>query len=142
MKKVSALVCCLFGLSLSNQAQDITSLKKIGPVVSFAKGDAGVTLNCGDNSQIRIVILASDLIRVRATFTNSIPARDHSWAIAKEKWETPRWSLSETAAAITLATDEVEVIVQRSPLLIDFRDARTHITLNAASNQWPTTQRA
>src|SRR6267378_2801101 len=95
MKIVSALLLCLFGLSLSNQAQDITSLEKIGPVVSFAKGDAGVTFDCRDNSQIRIVILASDLIRVRASFTNSIPARDHSWAIAKEKWETPRWSLSK-----------------------------------------------
>jgi alpha-glucosidase len=131
MKIFSALLLCLFGLSLSNQAQDITSLEKIGPVVSFARGDNSVTFNCRDNSQVQISILASDLIRVRASFAKPIPARDHSWAIAKEKWETPRWSLSETPAAITLATDEVEVVVQRSPLLIDFRDARTHATLNA-----------
>jgi alpha-glucosidase len=131
MKIVSALLLCLFCLSLSNQAQDLTSLEKIGPVVSFAKSDNVVTFNCRDNSQVQIAILAADLIRVWASFTKPIPARDHSWAIAKETWETPRWSLSETPAAITLATDEVEVVVHRSPLLIDFRDARTHVTLNA-----------
>ncbi|HMG72760.1 MAG TPA: TIM-barrel domain-containing protein [Pyrinomonadaceae bacterium] len=131
MKIFSAVLLCLFCLSLSTQAQDITTLEKIGPVVSFARSDDGVTFNCRDNSQVQITILASDLIRVRASFTKPIPAKDHSWAIAKERWDPPRWSLSETPAAITLATDEVEVVVQRSPLLIDFRDARTHVSLNA-----------
>ncbi|MDX6384508.1 MAG: alpha-glucosidase [Blastocatellia bacterium] len=131
MKIFSAVLLCLFCLSLSTQAQDITTLEKIGPVVSFARSDNGVTFNCRDNSQVQLTILAPDLIRVRTSFTTPIPTRDHSWAIAKEKWETTRWSLSETVAAITLATDEVEVVVHRSPLLIDFRDARTHATLNA-----------
>ena len=131
MKIAAAVLLCLFCLSLSNQAQDITSLEKIGPVVGFAKSENGVTLNCRDNSQVQVTILASDLIRVRASFTKPIPAKDHSWAIAKEKWDSPRWRVSETATAITVATDEVEVVVQRSPLLIDFRDARTHLTLNA-----------
>ena len=33
--------------------------------------------------------------------------------------------------AITITTDELEVVIQRSPLLISFRDARTHQLLNA-----------
>src|SRR4029079_9822556 len=111
-------------------AQDITTLEKIGPVVSVAKSDKTVTLNCQDNSQVQLTILAPDLIRVRASFTKPIPARDHSWAIAKQDWPTPRWNLSEASESITISTDELEVVIRRSPLLIEFRDARTHRVLN------------
>ncbi|HET6975923.1 MAG TPA: TIM-barrel domain-containing protein [Pyrinomonadaceae bacterium] len=112
-------------------AQDITTLEKIGAVVSVTKSDKAVTLNCQDKSQVQLTILAPDLIRVRASFTKPIPARDHSWAIAKEDWPTPRWNLSESSDVITITTDELEVVVRRSPLLIEFRDARTHRVLNA-----------
>jgi alpha-glucosidase len=131
MNKIVATCVCLFALALSTQAQDITSLEKIGPVVSFTKSDNGVTLTCRDKSQIQLTVLSTDLIRVRASFAKPIPAKDHSWAIERETWETPPWKLSETAEAITLATAEVEVVVHRSPLLIDFRDAHTHQVINA-----------
>ena len=112
-------------------AQDITTLEKIGPVVSLTKTDKSVTLNCQDNSQVQLTILAPDLIRVRASFTKPIPTKDHSWAIAKHDWSTPRWNLKESPTEITITTDELEVTIQRSPLLISFRDARTHQLLNA-----------
>ena len=82
---------------MSVLAQDITTLDKIGPVVSLTKSDKTVTLNCQDNSQVQLTILAPDLIRVRASFTKPIPLKDHSWAIAKQDWTTPRWNLSETS---------------------------------------------
>ena len=107
-------------------AQDITGLEKIGPVVSFVKTERGVTFNCRDNSQVQLSVLAADLVRVRTSFAKPIPARDHSWAIAKETWDAVRWSLTETADAVVLTTDEIEVVVRRSPLLIEFRDAKTH----------------
>ncbi|HEY4425072.1 MAG TPA: TIM-barrel domain-containing protein [Pyrinomonadaceae bacterium] len=112
-------------------AQDITTLEKIGDVVSFTKSDKSVTFICNDNSQVQLTILAADLIRVRTSFTKPIPAKDHSWAIAKDDWSTPRWTVTESQTAITLSTDELEVTIQRSPLLISFRDARTHQLLNA-----------
>jgi len=112
-------------------AQDITTLEKIGSVIRFAKSEKTVTLHCDDNSQVQLTILAPDLIRVRAAFTKPIPARDHSWAVAKENWPTPRWKIEETAASITITTDELEAVIRRSPLLIEFRDARTHQLLNA-----------
>ena len=131
MKSLPAIFLCLFAFGVVIHAQDVTSLGKIGPVVSFAKSEDGVTLNCQDKSQVRLTVLAADLIRVRASFTKPIPAKDHSWAIAKESWETPPWRLSETAESIMIFTAEVEVVVHRSPLLIDFRDARTHVVINA-----------
>jgi len=112
-------------------AQDIAALQPIGSVVSFQKTGNTVTFRCQDNSHVQLAILAPDLIRVRAAFTKPIPNRDHSWAIAKDDWATPRWTLSETGEAVTVATDEVEVVVRRSPLLIEFRDARTHQPINS-----------
>jgi alpha-glucosidase len=112
-------------------AQDITTLEKIGPVSSFTKTERGVTLNCRDNSQVQLTVLASDLFRVRASFAKPIPAKDHSWAIAKDNWVAPRWNVAETAEAVVVSTDEIEVFIRRSPLLIEFRDVKTHALINA-----------
>ncbi len=133
MKKVLliilVIVCgCGFGRA---QEIDVTRLEKIGAVRSFARTEKGITLNCADNSQVQLTVLAPDLIRVRTSFTKSIPSIDHSWAVAKENWETPRWTVTESTNAIIVATAEVEVVVHRSPLLIDFRDATTHEVINA-----------
>src|SRR5215212_5234711 len=91
-------------------AQDITTLEKIGAVISLTKTATSLTLNCQDNSQVQLTILAPDLIRVRAAFTKPIPAKDHSPAIAKTDWAIPRWNLNETAESITITTDELEVV--------------------------------
>jgi alpha-glucosidase len=131
MKRCVTIFFCLLGLTTSCLAQDITKLERIGSVVSFTKSENAIVLNCADHSQVKLTILAPDLIRVRASFTHALPARDHSWAIAKTDWPSPRWSLSEPAGSILLVTDELEVLVRRSPLLIEFRDAKTHALVNA-----------
>src|ERR1041385_1088440 len=130
MNRFLALIAML-GAAATISAQDITSLEKIGPVVSVKRTDKDITLNCQDNSQVQLSILAPDLIRVRASFTKPISARDHSWAIARETWTTPRWNLNETPESLTITTGQLEVTVRRSPLLIEFRDARTHQLINA-----------
>src|SRR5215204_389336 len=119
MNKLLVIIAFLFSATGAS-AQDITTLEKIGPVVRFERTERAVTLNCQDNSQVRLTILAPDLIRVRASFTKPIPQRDHSWAIAKENWETPRWNLNENPNLITITTDELVIASSRSPLLIEF----------------------
>jgi alpha-glucosidase len=131
MKKCVAILLCVLGLVTVGRAQDITKLEKIGPVVSFTKSEKAVVFNCEDKSQVQVTLLAPDLVRIRAAFANPIPARDHSWAIAKTDWTTPRWSLSETPGVVLITTDEIEVVVHRSPLLIELRDAKTHSLINA-----------
>lgn len=131
MKPLSAVIWLFFILSGSVNSQDITRLQKIGPVQSYTKTERALILNCRDNSQVQLSVLAADLIRVRTSFTKPIPAKDHSWAIAKDNWEAVRWTVAETPQQITLSTAEIEVVIRRSPLLIDFRDARTHELLNA-----------
>src|SRR5258707_1381752 len=129
--KILSEICFLIALGAPVLAQELSGLERIGSVTSFTKTGKSVTLNCRDNSQVQLTVLAPDLIRVRASFAKPIPARDHSWAIAKENWKTPRWNLAEGPEFITIATDRVEAVVRRSPLLIEFRDARTHEVVNA-----------
>src|SRR5438067_6572582 len=131
MKRLLAGIICVIGLGSSAAAQDITRLEKIGSVASFTKTEKAVTFDCQDHSQVRVTVLAPDLIRIRAAFGKPLPAKDHSWAMAKDDWNAPRWSLSETADSIVVSTDEVEILVHRSPLLIEFRDARTREIINA-----------
>jgi alpha-glucosidase len=131
MKRVFAIFCCLLGIVAAVTAQEITGLEKIGPVVSFTKSEKSVVFNCQDNSQVQVTLLAADLVRVRASFAKPIPAKDHSWAIAKTDWATPRWSVIENAVSVLITTDELEIVVRRAPLLIEFRDVKTHYLINA-----------
>src|SRR5262249_3666607 len=107
-------------------AIDLAGLEPVGPVASFTKSADGVLFKCADGSEVKVAVLAPDLIRVRASFKNTLPSRDHSWAIARTDWGTVPWDLSDKPDAIIIATTELEVTVRRSPLLVEFRDARSH----------------
>jgi alpha-glucosidase len=98
----------------------------IAGVENFSRNADGLTFTCKDHSQVRLLVLAPDLIRVRVAFEHSLPELDHSWAIEKTSWDAVRWDLREGADAFTLSTGEVEAVVKRDPLMIEFRDAKTH----------------
>lgn len=95
MNRILGGLCCLLWFVVAADAQDIEKLEAISGIVSFTKTADSVTFDCADHSQVRIAILSPDLVRVRAAVTQPLPARDHSWAIAKQDWATPRWNLSE-----------------------------------------------
>lgn len=129
------LVCALASsLILSHTvilAADHTTLQPIGAVASTTRTAQGVSLTAADGSTVAVSILAPDLVRVRTIFAGQKPALDHSWAIAKTDWPATSFQFSEDAAAITLATAELKIVITRSPLLIEFRDAATGRVLNA-----------
>jgi alpha-glucosidase len=118
------VVCAAYGIGLDG-------LAPIGPVASYSTVGDGIVVTCGDHSQVRLQVLAADLVRVRVAFGGALPERDHSWAIAKTAWDVPRWSVKETAGEILIVTEELEVAVHRQPLLVEFRDAKTHRSINA-----------
>ncbi|MBS1859456.1 MAG: glycoside hydrolase family 31 protein [Acidobacteria bacterium] len=135
MKNLLACVwCCAFG-PVAAMAVDLAGMRPIGPLESFVKSDSAVTVACAGGSRVRIAILAPDLIRVRAAFLGELPERDHSWAIEKTSWDTPRWDLAEDAGALRITTAEVEVVLYRSPFRIEFRDAKSRRPIN--SDQQP-----
>ena len=118
-------------LAASAHAIDLTNFAAIDSFASYTATRDAVTITCRDGSQVRFYFLAPDLIRVRASFRAPIPDRDHSWAIAKTTWDVPKWSVRETPDGLLISTEQVEALVHRSPLLIEFRDAATHRTINA-----------
>jgi alpha-glucosidase len=131
MKTVLAFACCLLSLSLPAAAIDLSGLTPIGPVSGFTTVSDGITLTCRDGSEVAIRVLAPDLVRVRAAFGHALGARDHSWAIAKTDWSASKWSVKEEPDALELTTGELEVVVHRDPLRVEFRDAATHTVVNA-----------
>src|SRR5436190_4265624 len=104
MNKLIAAAFCAINLTVPLAAQDVTRLEPIGTIINFTRTDNGVAINCNDNSHVQLSVLAPDLIRVRTSFAKPIPAKDHSWAIAKENWERSPWNVTDTPESITLAT--------------------------------------
>src|SRR5215475_12493160 len=131
MKKVVLLLCYVIALYGIAEAIELAGLEGIGAVSSSRATSTGVILNCQDGSQVQITVLAPGLIRVRASYRKPLPQRDHSWAIAKTQWMSPSLKVSETSDAIAITTDELQIVVRRSPLIVEFRDAKNGKTINA-----------
>jgi alpha-glucosidase len=126
------LLYCVLGLGLSGRTRAAApaDLQPIGPVTRVERTENGILLRCADNSEVTLAVLAADLIRVRAAFRQPLPARDHSWAVDKTAWAPVAWRLEESAADVRVITAELEVVVRRAPLLVEFRDAATHAVIN------------
>jgi hypothetical protein len=88
VKTTLSLALLVLILANTGHAQDIPQLEEIGPVVSFTKSERALVISCTDKSQVQVTSLAVDLLRIRASFAKPLPARDHSWAIAKTDWAT------------------------------------------------------
>ncbi len=131
MKRLLLLLACSVVPCAEIYATDFEGLESIGAVVNHSTTSSDIVFNCRDNSQVQITVLAPDLVRVRATYGKPLPQRDHSWAIAKVNWEHAMWQLNETFDSFIVITSELQVIVNRSPLVIEFRDAKTGRTINA-----------
>ena len=131
MKRLLLLLVCSVVPCGALHAAEIDKLETTGDVTKYSTTETGVVLNCRDGSQVQITVLAADLVRVRASFGKSLPQRDHSWAIAKVNWQTADWQFREDANSFTVITAELQVVIRRSPLLVEFRDAKTGLTINA-----------
>lgn len=112
-------------------AADLTNMQAIGAAQTVNKVADGMIIDCDDRSQIKVQVLAPDLVRVRVAFQKSLPEQDHSWAIARTKWEPVRIEISETKDQFALETSELKVLVQRSPMRISFVDRKTGKLLNS-----------
>lgn len=112
-------------------ALDWTPFQPLGAATQLTRTADGIDLRCADGSTLAVRFLAPDLVRVRAQFAGQPASPDHSWAIAKTDWPRVAWTLSESADTVTLASAEVQVVIRRSPLLVEFRDVATGATFNA-----------
>ncbi len=129
IRRFVLLACCALPLSAAWPPE--AGLQSIGPMSSFHRTGNGVLIECSDSSEVRLEVLAADLVRVRAAFAQALPEQSHSWAIARTSWTTPAWRLTENPDSLLLTTEEIEVRIRRSPLLISFADPSTHQVINA-----------
>jgi alpha-glucosidase len=121
----------LVGCGATAQAIGIDKLEEIGSITGYSANSSGVVFNCRDKSQVQVSVLAADLVRVRASYRNPIPTRDHSWAIARADWQNIGWKIEEKPDSFIITTDELQVVIRRAPLLIEFRDAKGARTINS-----------
>ncbi len=127
---VSLLASVLLAAPSAAPALDWSGLQSVGAVRAATRTDRGVALACADGATVTLTVLAPDLVRVRTVFAGQPAAPDHSWAVARTDWPAVDWQLSESPAAVTLTTTELQVVVHRDPLLVEFRDAATGRAVN------------
>ncbi len=127
---VVAASALLLSTPAASLALDWTNLAPIGPVSSHTRTARTLELRTADNSTVTLSILAPDLVRVRTLFPGQPASPDHSWAIAKTDWPSTTWQLSESPTALSITTAELEIVINRDPLLITFLDAKTKQPLN------------
>jgi len=138
--KRSALLCFLLTVAGTMSAfteraysLDLSGMSPIGNVRKVVKISDGILVDCDDDSQVKLQVLAPDLVRVRAGFKKAIPGKDHSWAIARTSWNSVPTKVSESNDTVVLETSELRVVVTRSPLRIAFYDAKTGRAINRDS---------
>ena len=138
-RKTSALFLAagvLLALSNPAQAMDLEGMHTIGNAAraSSTNGTNSILVDCEDKSQVCLEVLAPDLVRVRASFQKNLPAKDHSWAIERTKWEIVPKKVLETKEAVTIETSALRIVVTLKPLLIEFYDIKTGRLINADSH--------
>jgi alpha-glucosidase len=139
MRRVALLLLLLFfaasygALRTPAYSLDLSGMGSIGDVRKVAKTNSGILIDCLDESQVSLQVLAPDLVRVRTGFKRPIPAKDQSWAIARTIWDAVPINVSESPEAVSIETSELRVVVNRTPLRIQFFDVKTGRLINSDS---------
>jgi alpha-glucosidase len=116
-----ALASCTFAVGGSLAAQ-------IGNVTSFSTSGQDITFSISDGSKVRVTILAADTARVRiapsGTFTTNV-----SRAVVKNSWVPAVFSATDGGSSVTLSTGSMNLIVQKSPFVLECRDVSNNLVL-------------
>lgn len=136
MMKTRLLCLLLLVLALAARPafadnEEFDKMSSIGNAIAVHQQPDGVLIDCADHSQVKLQVLAPDLIRVRASFKKPIAGLDHSWAIAKTQWAAVPHKLSDSGSNVTLDTAEIRAIVYKAPLRVAFQDVKTGRLINA-----------
>lgn len=109
-------------LAVSAQAIEVDGLEPIGPYRSHQNG----LIECQDGSRVKVQFLARDLVRVRIAFRQPLESLDASWAVARTDWAPVALTEKDGPENLTLASDELKVVIHKNPLLVEFQDKNGH----------------
>jgi alpha-glucosidase len=139
-RKTSALLLAagiLSAFSLPTHAIDVNGMRTIGNALGLTSAYMPanmVVIDCEDKSQVCLQVLAPDLVRVRTSFQQNLPSKDHSWAIDRDRWRQSPAKVIKTKDAVTVETSALRVVVTLKPLLIAFYDIKTGRLINTDSH--------
>ncbi len=99
------------------------SWSTIGAVQATQQDERHILFRCGKPC-VTISVLAPNLIRVRMTPTGEfLPRRSWAVTLADEQWPTLPFEVRETADAFEIQTEQLRVVVYRSPCRVQFFDS-------------------
>lgn len=111
-----------FVFVLAGAIPALSQWQAIGAAQSVRRDASSVTVDC-QNAQLRVVVLAPDLVRVRMQ-----PGRafgpDESWAVVKTEWPPVPVEITESRASVRMTTSELVVDIGKMPCSVTFRDTR------------------
>ncbi|MBK9991619.1 MAG: glycoside hydrolase family 31 protein [Verrucomicrobia bacterium] len=131
MKILFSICIVVLGLTLRLQGFETQGLVPIGRVVSASNIEQGLMINCAGGSTVQIIIMADDLVRVRARFTGQPVGQDRSWAVVRTEWPAVETSFAENSSSFSISTKHLQVRVQKDPLVISFVDRSNGSIINA-----------
>ena len=98
----------------------------LGNVTAFEKLPGGLEL-AAQSARVRVMVLSPNIIRLRYAPTGSF-SPDHSFAVLPDAFaNAPAIEIKDAADAVTLATVELRVRIQKSPLRISFFDSQGRV---------------
>ena len=98
----------------------------LGKVQRVEKLKDGVELSAG-SAKVRITAFRDGIFRVRVTPNGTFP-KDFSWAVI-ESPQPPALQIEESQKEIRITAGSVIATAQKSPLLVDFKDAAGNVLL-------------
>ena len=107
LQRAARLACCTLLLSFAASAVDLNGRYPIGPMAAYTASGDGITLTCRDGSEVAIPGPGARSDPRPRLLSRALPARDHSWAIAKTAWDAPKWSVKEEPDDLLIATGRV-----------------------------------
>lgn len=120
-RPLSALLLT-FVFVLAGAIPVLSQWQTIGSAQSVRRDASSVTLDCR-NAQLRVAVLAPDLVRVRMQ-PGSAFGPDESWAVVKTEWPPVPVEITESRASVRMATSELVVEIGKMPCSVTFRDPR------------------
>ncbi|HMI53042.1 MAG TPA: glycoside hydrolase family 31 protein [Candidatus Saccharimonadales bacterium] len=100
--------------------------QRLGSVQRTEKVSGGVELTAGA-AHVRITAFRDGVVRVRVAPSGTFP-KDASWAVTQPA-QSPQISIAESPSTIRLTSPNLVVEINKSPLLISFKDSAGNVIL-------------
>lgn len=126
---IKACVIVCIAAALCPAAAAAIAATTIGNISGWSRSGQEVTFNISDGSELRLSVLADDLVRFRftpnGTFTDNV-----STAVVKRMWPVVAFTAQDNGTAVVITTAELVVEVRKSPCYVQVKDIAGSLILS------------